>query len=340
MEQPRSPYLVGPLYDWTFFLLPPLVALVLGILISGSAFSLNPISFAGRQTTAAKLLMGTLIHAHLVAVLFRSHGNAEIRRLHPLRFFALPLLLFVLIRASDWIGVTATVVVVWWDVWHSGAQTFGFARIYDRNAGNPAALGRRLDYWLNQLLYAGPILGGVTLADHLLSLDAYHDLGTTFFCAVPVRAAGFQRPLAWLFLAVGTLYLVYYLFAYLRLYRQGYRSSPLKIFLVVSTGACSIYSWGLNSWGEAFFIMNLFHAVQYLALVWATEQRHLARLLGRLGRRKALVLLIYLASVLAYGLIAELADLDVRTLWSVTIVISLLHFFYDGFIWSVVKRQI
>lgn len=339
-EKRRSPYLVSPAYDWAFFLLPPLISLVIGILISGTSFAERELVFAGHNTTAAKLLLGTIVHAHLVAVLFRSHGNSAIRRQHPLRFFVIPVLLFIIIRASDWIGVTATIVVTWWDVWHSGAQTFGFGRIYDRNAGNLPEQGRRLDYWLSHVLYAGPILGGVTLVDHLIMLEGYHDLGSTLFCSIPVRAVGWRQYLAWSVLGLGALYLVYYLYAYARLHRQGYRVSPLKIFLLVSTGACSIYSWGLNSWGQAFFIMNIFHAVQYLALVWTTEQAQIGRMLGPLGRNRLLVFTIYLGGVLAYGFGAELTELDLRSLWTVTIVVSILHFWYDGFIWSVAKRQV
>ena len=336
----RSPYLVGPLYDWIFFLLPPLGSLVLGIVISGTAFSQRKISPTGQETTAATFAIGALIHAHLVAVLFRSHANPEIRQLHPVRFFGVPVLLFLAIRMSAWVALTSTVVAVGWDVWHSGAQTFGFARIYDRNAGNPPELGRRLDYWLNQLLYAGPILGGVTLVDHLLQLDGYKELGTTLFAAVPMYAVSWRRYLAMTVLAVGTLYLVYYVYAYVRLYRSGYRVSFLKVFLIATTGACSIYTWGLNSWGEAFFIMNLFHAVQYLALVWATEQRELVRRAGPLGRSKALVGVLYLGAVLAYGTGAELVGMELATLWSITMVVTLMHFWYDSFIWSVRKRQI
>lgn len=339
-ESRRVPYLVSPIYDWVFFLLPPLVSLFLGIGLSGTAFSLRTFSVAGQQLTADKLLIGSLIHAHLVAVLFRSHGNAAIRRLHPVRFLLVPVLLFLLIRSSPWTALTASVVAVWWDVWHSGAQTFGFGRIYDRNAGNPPALGRRLDYGLQQLLYAGPILGGVTLVDHLGPLEGYQELGTTLFAAVPLYAVTWRRSLTLVVLAVGTLYLVYYLCAYLRLVRQGYRVSWQKVFLTVSTGACSLYTWGLNPWGMALFVMNLFHAVQYLALVWATEQRTMGRLLGPLGQSKWLVCALYLGSVFSYGLFAALVDLTLPTLWSITVVIALLHFWYDGFVWSVAKRQI
>lgn len=339
-ESRRSPYLVSAAYDWAFFLLPPLVSLLLGIVLSRTPLAQQRFWVGQHEQTGTRFAVGILIHAHLVAALLRSHGNPAIRRLHPLRFFVVPIVLFLAIRSSAWIALTSTVVAVFWDVWHSGAQTFGFGRIYDRNVGNPPQIGRRLDYWLNHVLYAGPILGGVTLIDHLAQLDGYQELGTLLFVNVPVYAVSFRRVLAISVLVLGTLFLLVYVACYVRLWRKGYRVSPLKVFLFTTTGACSVYTWGLNSWGEAFFIMNLFHAVQYLALVWVTEGRSLAARLGPLGRHRVVAWTLYVLVLLLYGLGAEIVDLKHETLWSITMVVSLLHFWYDGFIWSVVKKQI
>ena len=74
----RSPYLVSPAYDWCFFLLPPLVGLVLGICIAGTAFTDELVVVNDQETTLAAICMGSLIHAHLVAVFFRSHANPDI----------------------------------------------------------------------------------------------------------------------------------------------------------------------------------------------------------------------------------------------------------------------
>ncbi len=83
--------------------------------------------------------------------------------------------------------------------------------------------------------------------------------------------------------------------------------------------------------------MNLFHAVQYLALVWWSEG-------GRLRRRLRLDALqagnadrgggSSSGGVLVYGVWAELAPADDRALWSITQTVALMHFWYDGFIWS------
>ena len=57
-----------------------------------------------------------------------------------------------------------------------------------------------------------------------------------------------------LILAVGIPFMVYYLLAYRRYHRQGYKVSFQKVALLLSTAACSIYAWGFNSFGEAFFV--------------------------------------------------------------------------------------
>jgi hypothetical protein len=338
----RSPYIVSAWYDWAFLLLPPLLALALGALVAGTPFTEAKFRIDGRKVTWAGLLLGTLIHAHLVAVFLRSHGNTAVFRRHPVRFIAAPLALFAAMMSSMWVVVCATVLVVFWDVYHSGLQTFGLGRIYDRNRNNDPRDGRKLDLWLNHLLYAGPIVAGATMLAHFKSFDAFEDLDAAFFTSIPAFMEANQRYFSRAVLGAGGLFLVYYVLAYYRLHRRGYRVSPLKVWLLASTGLCSIYTWGFNPWGQAFFIMNLFHAVQYLALVWWSEGKGLSRRL-RLDRLRAggpLATLLFLGGVFAYGFWAELVPSDDRALWSLTQVVALMHFWYDGFIWSVTRKQI
>jgi len=339
--RPRSRYIVGRGYDWAFFLGPPLLAIAAGFGMAQWEWAHLPFLVVGtEELTFGGVLIGAIIHAHLVAVFFRSHGNPSIFRRHPVRFLVVPALLLLAIASSPWIAVASMVVATFWDVWHSGAQTFGLGRIYDRNAGAPPAQGRRLDFWLNQLLYAGPILAGATLMDHVSTLEEFEvfdDSVAMFLTWAPVEVYDHRSVLLWAVLGGGFAFLAYYVFAYRKLARQGYRVSRLKVFLTVSTGACSLVAWGFNSWGEAFFIMNLFHAVQYLALVWAMEHRgYLARTgLGTRGRSKLLLLVVYLGAVLAYGVSVELFADGTSTFWALTMVVSLMHFWYDAFIWSV-----
>jgi hypothetical protein len=238
--------------------------------------------------------------------------------------------------------VFVTVLVVFWDVYHSGLQTFGFARIYDRNMGNDPAVGRRLDLWLNHLLYAGPILGGAVMLAHVEKLDLFEEFGWTALSSVPQFMADHQQSFTLAVIALGAVFLGVYVLGYVRLHRRGYRVSWLKVYLLASTGVCSIYAWGFNAFGQAFFIMNFFHAVQYLGLVWWSEGKHIRRRLRVESRTRGTLVAIgaFLGLVLAYGALAEFVEPDLRSLWCLTQVVAVMHFWYDGFIWSVSRKQV
>ena len=336
----RSPYIVSRTYDWLWFLSAPMLALALGVLVSGNPFLHEKRWLGSEDDNLVGFFIGTITHAHLVAVFFRSHGNASIRQLYPIRFFIVPVVLWAAIWISPWIAVASSVVATFWDVWHSGAQTFGFARIYERNNGTPAELGRRLDFWLQQLLYAGPILAGATLMDHVDSFDNFKGIGDTFFSAVPAKVEGIAQYLTYGMLAVGAALIAAYVIVYWQLAKRGDWKPPwLKLWLVGSTGFVSIYTWGFNTWGQAFLIMNLFHAVQYLALVWAMEGKRISALFG-LARRPAAALALFLGSVVAYGVAVQAISSDLTALWALTMVVSLMHFWYDAFVWSVRRAQV
>lgn len=335
----RGAYIVGRAYDWAFFLGAPVASLAIGIAVSDTWLASEERTLGAEDSTLAGLFIGTVIHAHLVAVLFRSHGNRAIRTRHPIRFFVVPVVVWLAIVSSAWLAIAATVVATFWDVWHSGAQTFGFARIYERNRGTPPEVGRRLDFWLMQLLYAGPILAGASLMDHVDSFDSFADVGDALFSSIPTAVEGVRRWIAWGVISIGGGFLVAYALYFWHLARRGFRPSWLKVWLVVSTGAVSITTWGFNSWGQAFLIMNLFHGVQYLALVWAMEGKRIAAAF-RMPARPRLAAAVFLGGVLAYGLGVQALDAEITTLWAVTIVVSLMHFWYDAFVWSVRRSQI
>ncbi len=42
----------------------------------------------------------------------------------------------------------------------------------------------------------------------------------------------------------------------------------------------------------------------------------------------------------AYGYWVEALDADIEWLWAITMVVSIMHFWYDGFIWSVRQNQV
>ncbi|MEM6789055.1 MAG: hypothetical protein AAF715_16155 [Myxococcota bacterium] len=339
----RSAYIKGPVYDWALFLAPPVLALLLGIVLAHTDADDGLVTLSGEQFTWSGLLLGVLIQAHLVIVFFRSHGNGSVLRTHPYRFTVVPA--FVLIGCLLWplFAVTASVLATFWDVYHSGAQTFGFGRIYDAKAGNDPQRGRRLDFVANQLLYAGPIVAGAVMLDHFEDIYEYHDIGVFLFSSIPPAMATHHGVIARTVLGVGALFFAGYVAANVRAYRRGAHVSLQKVWLYASTGAVSLYTWGFNSWGEAFLIMNTFHAVQYFGIVWMSEQRNMSRLF-RVDHRPAgkwITLAIFLLLGLGYGFLVEVfVTGDTEIFFALTITVSLMHFWYDGFIWSVRKGKV
>lgn len=339
----RGGYIAGPVYDAVMFLGAPVLALAIGAAISGTALADEELRVWGHAGTATSIFIGSFIMAHLVLVVVRSHGNRQIFARHRGRFVVVPVLLWLLLYASDWALASAVVLTVWWDVLHSSLQTFGLGRIYDARAGNPPALGRRLDLGLNVLLYVGPLLAGATLLMHLGAFAAFEEVGAVVFRRVPVYAEAQQGLLARWLVIVGGAYLLVYVLGYVRLARRGYRVAWQKLVLLVGTGLCSLVCWGFDSFGEAFFVMNFFHAWQYFGLVWWSEGGNLRRRLGlgrwRLGGVAALVVMV--GAAFAYGVWAEFVDgREQRAALGLTLVVSLMHFWYDGFIWSVRRREV
>lgn len=331
MTRRTPPVLDSALQDWIHLALAPVWALALGLALGWSPLARWRLSAFGLSGSPVDAFLGAFIMAHLVIVFFRSHANAEIRARHPLRFWAAPPALLAVLLLSGPARAAAAALAVWWDVYHSSAQTFGIGRLFDAKAGNDPDAGRTLDRILSVLLYVGPILCGSMLLFHASPL---HDLGAGAWA----RALAFHQPrVRMIVIGSGLLFLVLYFEAYALLAERGYRPPREKVALHLGTAAVSVWAWGFNPLGMALFVMNFFHAWQYFALVWRFERDNIASVLrapsGAPGRAAAFAGLIGLGFL--YGSVfGVLGELSAKAL-SVTLVVALLHFWYDGFIWPV-----
>jgi hypothetical protein len=334
-------YIAGRAYDWFFFILSPLLAALLGWLVQ--SLGLDRYRFSSpdgqgvvREIAVVALLSAAFTHAHLIIVVFRTHLNREVFRRHPHRFTTIPIALFLASLASRWVFVFASVLSVWWDVYHSSLQTFGLGRIYDRRAGNDPEALRRLDYLFNLALYAGPVLAGVNLSAHLLSFKKFEVLDAPSLSQIADAVLAQSDELRALVLAVGLVLLGSFLFSYVMLTRNGYVVPVQKLALYLTTGTVSIACWGFGSFGEAFLIMNFFHALQYFAIVWWSERGSLTRAF----RWAPLGLGVLLAFGLGYGVWLAHRPADLIPVIALSNVVSLMHFWYDGFVWSVRKGHV
>ena len=340
---PKSGFVVSPLYDGILFIGAPLIGLAAALaMLGGLPWVMRPATVFGGNEAWVSVFIGVWTYAHLCAVVFRSHVNRDIYARFKYRFTVVPLVLFLGLLFSDWLLVTAVVLAVFWDVYHTAMQNFGFCRIYDSRQGSFSEKGRRLDIMVNQLLYIGPIVGGLSFAPTLRAFDQYADVGWFF----PIQAANFlvflQPRLTVLFLVGGTLFLAYYIYSYWQLSQEGYRVSRQKVTILFSTGITSVWAWGFLPPFYAFFVSNFYHALQYFGIVWAMENRNIRRTIGlsSLSSGAWITFGLFLLSLIGAGVAFKLYGTStIRWGLSFFTVISLMHFWYDSFVWQAHKMQ-
>ncbi len=333
--------IVGPIADFVcIYGAPPLALLAIW------AFMVMPGAHtaAGYSATIAALafFVAAITSAHLAPVFVRSHLNPAIFAAHRWKLTLVPPALLLTLTVSHWAFIVAGVVAVFWDVYHTAQQNFGLARIYDAKAGTAATASRTLDRVFSHVMYIGPIMAGASFAQHLNYLEPLKNVGLTVMTALPQAAVGNAAVIRFVAIGVMVTACVFYLAAQMRLARQGAAVSPHKVALMTSTVAVQILAWGFSPPGVAFMVVNLFHAVQYFGLVWRQEggkaPAHLGVKAASLARPLGLALVFVLPAL--YGLWEAASQHKWNVLTALFLSVSLLHFWMDGFIWSVRKKTV
>ena len=327
----------GPMFDLMFFWGCPVFALLLTDLWFGAAAALPQ---AAGENLAYALILFTLIltNAHLFAVAPRAYLNREVFEQNRIRLTVVPVVLLAALFLSPILLIIGGIVAAFWDVHHSAMQNFGLSRIYDMKAGNGPQILRRTDLRLNWMLYVGPLAAGASLMTHVNSFDELRGTSLQQLTMLPgVMEARLPLISLLALLAYGAI-LLWAAFDYRTAMKAGYRPAAHKMALIGSTGLVSLLAWGFSSPLVALIAINIYHALQYFALVWLKEGDRMTAL-GRRSRRATL--LLFIAACGVAGVAYQIASsAGIAVLMAPFIATSLLHFWYDSFVWSVRKKQV
>jgi Tfp pilus assembly protein PilF len=277
---------------------------------------------------------------HHLPGMIRAYGDRALFERFRWRFIFAPVFLLVTCVAFYWWNLKGIILVVFfWGVWHGMMQTYGFCRIYDAKTGSFAALNRRLDFWLCAIWFAtAVVLSPMRIAD---TLDVFYSSGGLFIPPWILQAA--QRGFLFLAAAVSILFVANFIWMWTR----AKRPNPVKLVLLITSISFWWYCNNLVSnllVGIALF--EVFHDVQYLSLVWiynrnrVEKDQNIGGFMRFIFRRSGSLVGLYLGLIFAYGSLAYFnSQLQIETIKRVlTGVVSastLLHFYYDGFIWKV-----
>lgn len=328
--------ILGPKRDALLFWGAPLAAFLFVELWLRGWDAVAPAAISSQAVLALFGFVSVLTWAHLIAVVPRAYLNPEVFAAYRLRLTIVPILLFAALFVSHTALVAAAVLAVFWDIHHSAMQNFGFARIYDMKAGNAPDMLRATDLRLNWMLYVGPLAAGAALAAHTVNFQQFDGTMLDALTSVPGVLAGQHEGVRLAAMLAYAAVIGWAVLDYARAIRGGYKLPAHKLATIVVTGAVSILAWGLSPPLVALAAINLYHAVQYFALVWVKEG---GRMRGP-GPRLRAALLFGLGCAL-FGLAYAAAVAGHASLFVAPfIACSLLHFWYDSFVWSVRKRQV
>ena len=331
----RSPWLFGMPTDLLLVLGLPLLVLPV-VAISDAAWSRDQIWLG----VAAAAALG-----HHLPGLMRAYGDRDLYARFRTRFIVAPLV----------IGAAAVVSVVWdlagvvfvfslWGIWHFAMQTHGFARIYDGRVGQHSRGTALLDRLLCLGWFGAVALSSDSMLVHHFQL--WHRGGGG---AVSFETVDLVRRV-WL---GGTVVVTAVFGANFVRSRFGETpQSPVKlVLLATSLGFYGYIQVSVPDLLVGFALYEIFHDAQYLAIVWLFNRRRVEQgasagaATRRIFQPGVAHVVVYVGLVMAYGVISvvqrSLAPGAVeQALKAFVIASSLLHYYYDGFIWKVREASV
>ena len=318
------------------------------VLFVGTPVLLIPIFTAAQARWSAQdifLFVGAFgAMGHHLPGMIRAYGDRALFDRFKIRFVVAPLaILAVCIWSSAYNIQAVQLVAMAWGIWHGMMQTYGFCRIYDAKASAKAAARARMDLALCFAWFSAAVLLSPMRFRTLLEL--YYESGGPVIASAVVDAIRLAVIIALGLVTIG------FLWRQFSDWRAGRGASPVKITLLASSIA---FWWYCNNGVQNILVgialFEVFHDVQYLAIVWIYNRTRVERdesiggFMRFVFRRSGALIGVYVGLVLAYGAIgltqsAITAEWIRHGLIGVVTASALLHFYYDGFIWKVREPQ-
>lgn len=333
MERPSKLWVFGPARDLILLIATPILILPLALVLQG------------RETayTVGLLVAGFGALGHHLPGMMRAYGDRALFRRFRTRFLVSPLVFAAAALGFAVNGLNGvSLIVLLWGVWHGALQVYGFLRIYDARVGATERLTARLDWIMCIGWFAFGVLHSPGRLGELLEL--WYALGAPLLS--PAVFFGFRSAFdAALFVLTAV-----FVFRAGRDLLSGRGQHPIK--LLAAALSCGFWWWcsvqvPYAVLGVALF--EIFHDVQYLSIVWVFNRKRareedagfFTRVLFGSGRS---MLFVYVGLVLGYGLFrfipeAVSSPAVQRGVLALVAASTMLHFYFDGFIWKIRERK-
>lgn len=216
-----------------------------------------------------------------------------------------------------------------WQSFHYVRQTYGVGCLYGRQQ-NFTNRDRSLRWWAYHLVFPALIFG---------RWDMLHEVwGGMTYSLIPVDFADGTMAILWGLAAAGVAVAVAAELKLIVANKQAYRPVGAANYAI----CFAIHGYGftmIDHYHRGFFAITIFHAVQYLALVWSTERKTLGELswIRRVPVFAGFILFWFCLFLLGYGyeqkLTTALNDYWLQASTVLLAGISVHHYTVDSFIW-------
>ncbi len=317
--------------DSLLILLTPLLAIPAVMVLSSPTVGV-------KAATISMIVTAFFATGHHLPGMIRAYGDGDLFQRFKLRFILAPPLVFLAyFPLYNYHFSLYRLIILVWATWHGFMQLYGFVRIYDAKVGSTSRATANWDWMVCLCGFVTPRLFRPEQVSNTLS-HWYSSGG-------PVIPPGVVSAVRWTALAVCIVVLMGFSVNYVLQWYRGPKPNPLKLVMLVS---------GIGTWWFAMFfveelilgiaLFDICHDVQYLAIVWLYNCRRVSsdsqlNSFMRYVFRRGMVLL-YLGLITAYGAIGLVAPLVgegavSRFFYAILFTSTILHYYYDGFIWKV-----
>ena len=327
-------WIISPFVDQLLILSTPLLAIPIVYLLY------QPMGVQAK--TIALIVAAFFALGHHLPGMMRAYGDRELFQRFKTRFILAPVLLFLLnFPLSQYHPDFIPLLIVFWATWHGLMQLYGFVRIYDSKVGSTS----QVTAWWDWLVCLCGFMGALLFCPARLSDMMRHWYGLGGWLISPGAVIAAQATAKVLLVVVAVGFVTNYIYQYF----WGLKPNPIKLLLLVS----GIGTW----WFAVVFIENIIlgvamfdlcHDVQYLAIVWVFNCRrvsanpNLGSFMSFVFRRG--MVMLYVGLIAAYGALGIIPTLVnngsvILFMNSLIATSTLLHYYYDGFIWKVREKS-
>lgn len=352
-------WILDPFQDAVFVIAAPILVLAVALLL---------FRMLGAEAATSFILVGHIVFtvAHHLPTFIRVYGDVDLFQRFKWSFVLGPVVPLVFSAAV--LGyihykqypveyfLYLYIMLALWDPWHFLRQHYGFMRIYDRPNTAPRRIAARMDLGLCVTWFVYIMLAsGAWLASMLHDMSA--SVGMAVLRLWPEGAFAVLLSITKAAAIGMTLVYASYL---MWCRRNGYYISAAKVALAAITFGVMFIAYTPNEWMRSlapdwsfkvgFAAIGIVHMTQYLAIVW----RYNRGLASRAGRARTgwferlhsrggwLIGGAYVLICLAYG---EIVTTERESRWVMSILLAigftstLLHYYFDGFIWKIRHEQ-